>query len=79
MRHFISLIGGGERQKIIRRDGAAGLGENLLGRLARDPGALALAYLRDRARRNADAPRKIGARDAIADEPVGEFHGNKIR
>ena len=62
-------------EKIIRRDGAIGLGDDALGGLAGEPGALFPADLRHGARRDANAPREILPLDAMQGEPLHEFHG----
>ena len=65
-------------EKVVRRHGAARLGEDALRRVARHPGAVAAAELRHRSGRDADPPREIAALDAGAHEPVRELHDRKL-
>ena len=64
-------------EKIVGRDCAAGFGDDPLGGLARQPPAVVAADQRHGARGNADAPRKVRARNAVSPEPVGELHTRK--
>jgi hypothetical protein len=61
-------------KEIVGRDSAVGLGDDPLRGLAREPGAALAADQRHRAGRDANAARKVGAGDAVASEPVTEFH-----